>query len=109
MNILEKAELTASKSGIPFTIPKFLTRLAEKREEEEEHRQLQSVMCSTHTQKWEESLLTNSRSISVLSCFSKVLEHTEYNRIYNFLVDNEILFENQFGFQTAHFTKHAIL
>ena len=53
MNILEKAELTASKSGIPFTIPKFLTRLAEKREEEEEHRQLQSVMCSTHTQKWE--------------------------------------------------------
>ena len=63
MDILEKAEVTASIRHIPiflnqkcqFKIPKSQTRLTEKREEEGvekgEHRQLQSVMRLTQTNK----------------------------------------------------------
>ena len=32
-----------------------------------------------------------------------------YNRLYKFLVVNNILYEKQFGFQNAHSTEHAIL
>ena len=32
-----------------------------------------------------------------------------YNRLYNFLVENNILYQKQFGFQNAHTTEHAIL
>ena len=55
------------------------------------------------------TLVTNYRPISVLPCFSKLLEHIMYNRLYKFLVENNILYEKQFGFQNAHSTEHAIL
>ena len=32
-----------------------------------------------------------------------------YNRVYVFLTENKFLHENQFGFQSAHSTKHAVL
>ena len=32
-----------------------------------------------------------------------------YNRLYNFLLENNILYQKQFGFQNAHSTEHAIL
>ena len=52
MDTFEKAELKASihhimrflKSGNQFLLSKFWIRLAEKREDGEEHRQLQSVL-----------------------------------------------------------------
>ena len=53
--------------------------------------------------------ITNNRPISVLPCFSKLLEHIMYNRLYKFLVENNILYQKQFGFQNAHSTEHAIL
>ena len=31
-----------------------------------------------------------------------------YNRLYKFLVENNILYQKQFGFQNAHSTEHAI-
>ena len=57
-NTMEKGELTASvcilrdfqNHKYRFTIMKPRIRLAEKREEEEEHRPLQSVMHFTQTQ-----------------------------------------------------------
>ena len=55
------------------------------------------------------TLVTNYRPISVLPCFSKLLERIMYNRLYKFLVENNILYEKQFGFQNAHSTEHAIL
>lgn len=55
------------------------------------------------------SLLTNYRLISVLSCFSKLLEHIVRNRTYNFLVDNKTLYEYHFGFWAARSSEHAIL
>ena len=57
----------------------------------------------------EEFLLTIYRPISVLPCFSKLLEHIMYNRLFKHLSENRILYEKQFGFQTSHSTEHAIL
>ena len=58
MDVSKKAELTAPihhiartlKSEIPFTISKSQIRLVEKQEEEEEHRQLLSIVRFTQTQ-----------------------------------------------------------
>ena len=53
--------------------------------------------------------LSNYRPISVLPCFSKFFERVIYNRLYSFVINNNILFEKQFGFQKNHSTEHAIL
>ena len=53
--------------------------------------------------------LGNYRPISVLPCFSKILERIMYNRLYNHLVKNKILYSKQFGFQKGHSTEHAII
>ena len=55
------------------------------------------------------TLVTNYRPISVLPSFSKLLECIMYNRLYNFLLENNIFYQKQFGFQNAHSTEHAIL
>ena len=52
---------------------------------------------------------SNYRPISVLSCFSKILERIMYNRLYRYLTENNILFNKQFGFQADHSTEHALL
>ena len=57
----------------------------------------------------EELLLTNYRPISVVPCFSKLLERIMYNQLFNYLSENSILYEKQFSFQTSHSTEHAIL
>ncbi|XP_065685233.1 uncharacterized protein LOC136097102 [Hydra vulgaris] len=57
----------------------------------------------------ETSLLNNYRPISIRSTFSKILERIVYNRLYEYLLQNNILNKKQFGFQTKHSTEHAIL
>ncbi|XP_057302725.1 uncharacterized protein LOC130636892 [Hydractinia symbiolongicarpus] len=52
---------------------------------------------------------TNYRPISVLPCFSKVLERIMHNRLYDQLVQNNILYDKQFGFQKHHSTNHAVI
>ena len=54
-------------------------------------------------------LVTNYRPISVLPCFSKLLEHIMYNRLYKFLAENNILYQKQLGFQNTHSTDNAII
>ena len=51
--------------------------------------------------------LGNCRPISVLPCFSKIVERMIYNRLL--ITDNNILYKKQFGFQTGHPTEHAII
>ena len=51
----------------------------------------------------------NYRSFSVLPVFSKILEKFMYNRVYNYFVENKLLFPKQFGFQISTSTEHAIL
>ena len=53
--------------------------------------------------------LNNYRPISVLPCFSKLLERIMYNRLYNFLREHNLLYDKQFGFQASHSTDHAII
>ena len=55
------------------------------------------------------TLVTNYRPISVLPCFSKLLERIMYNSLYKFLVENNLLYQKQFGFQNKKSTEHAIL
>ena len=48
-------------------------------------------------------LVSNYRPISVLPCFSKILEKIMY------LTENNLLFQKQFGFREGHSTSHAIV
>ena len=43
--------------------------------------------------------LGKDRPISDLTCFSKILERTMYNRLYNHLIKKNILYSKKFGFQ----------
>ena len=54
-------------------------------------------------------ILTNYWPISVLSGFSKILERIMYNRVYNYLNDNNFFFRKQFGFRKGHSTDHALI
>ena len=56
-----------------------------------------------------ENEVGNYRPISILPCFSKILERIMYNRLFKYLTTNEILYKKQFGFQEGHSTKHAIM
>ena len=55
------------------------------------------------------SNVSNYRPISVLPCFSKMLERIMYNCLQKYLKDQNILYDKQFGFQTGHFTLHRPL
>ena len=50
----------------------------------------------------------NYRPISVLPCFSKILERIMHHRLYRYLVNKRVLNLKQFGFQKGHSTEHAI-
>ena len=51
----------------------------------------------------------NYRPISLLPIFSKIIERLIYNKVFEFLVRYEILFESQYGFRSGHNTTHAAL
>ena len=53
--------------------------------------------------------ISNYRPISILPCFSKILERVMYNRLYKYLTDQKILHPQQFGFRKGHSTEHAIV
>ena len=57
----------------------------------------------------DDSNVTNYRPISVLPCFSKLLERIMYNRLYKHLTENDMLYSKQFGFQKRHSTDHAVI
>jgi len=51
----------------------------------------------------------NYRPISLLPVISKILERLAYNRLYKFLIDNNLLNPNQFGFRKGYSTEYAII
>ena len=56
-----------------------------------------------------ESKMSNYRPISILPCFSKILERIMYNRLYAYIESSNILYKKQFGFQKNHSTEHAVV
>ena len=52
---------------------------------------------------------SNYRPISVLPCFSKILEKLMYKRIIKLLDKHNTLNEHQYGFRKKHSTTHAML
>jgi len=52
---------------------------------------------------------SNYRPISVLPCFSKVLEKLMYKREITFLSKNNILSNNQYGFRAGHSTQQVVI
>ena len=53
--------------------------------------------------------LSNYRPISVLPCFSKILEKIMYNKLYRYFTEHNILYSKQFGFQRNNSSEHAII
>ena len=51
----------------------------------------------------------NYRPISLLPIFSKIFEKVIYKRMYDFIDKNQLIYQRQFGFQTKHFTNHALI
>ena len=52
--------------------------------------------------------MDNYRPISLLCTFSKILEKIMFNRLSNFLEDNNLLSPQQFGFRKSHSTVHPL-
>lgn len=51
----------------------------------------------------------NYRPITILPCFSKVLEKIVYNRMTSHLEKYELLNNNQYGFRARHSCEHALI
>ena len=54
-------------------------------------------------------VFSNYRPVSVLPCFSKILERLVFNRCIHYIDKYEILNDKQFGFRSKHSTYMAIL
>ena len=57
----------------------------------------------------DKQLIHNYRPISILPFFSKVFEKIVHKYIVEFLDDNNIVYEYQFGFRKHHSTSHALI
>jgi hypothetical protein len=53
--------------------------------------------------------IENYRPISLLPSISKVFEKVAYEQLSTYLILNEFLYENQYGFRSHHSTEHAVL
>ena len=57
----------------------------------------------------ENCLFENYRPISVLTCFSKLLEKVMYKRLISYIEKQNILSKHQYGFRKDRSTEHAII
>jgi len=58
--------------------------------------------------KGDKTEFSNYRPISLLTSFSKIIEKIIFKRLYNYLNDNNILVDHQYGFRKKLSTKTAI-
>uniref|UniRef100_A0A8C6SLB0 Reverse transcriptase domain-containing protein n=1 Tax=Neogobius melanostomus TaxID=47308 RepID=A0A8C6SLB0_9GOBI len=57
----------------------------------------------------ENASFSNYRPISILPCFSKILEKLVYRRLHQHLIKNNILYNYQFGFRKCHSAHMALI
>ena len=57
----------------------------------------------------DKSIFSNYRPVSILPCFSKFLERIVYNHILCYLIDFNVLCDNQYGFRKNHSTTHTLI
>ena len=69
---------------------------------------LKIVIVTSIYKAGDSSDISNYRPISVLPCFSKILERSMYNHLYKYLKESNILYEKQFTFQSGYSTNNAI-
>ena len=68
------------------------------------------IACVTPIfKKGDKSDKMNYRPVSVLSCFSKILEKIAYARLVKFLDKHNILSRNQYGFRKNYSTAIALV
>ena len=58
--------------------------------------------------KADSAMFSNNRPVSLLSCFSKILERLVFDRCVNFINNQEILNDKQYDFWPKHSTNMAI-
>ena len=51
----------------------------------------------------------NYRPISLLPILSKIFEKLIYKRMYSFLEENKLIYNQQFGFRSNYSTEHALI
>ena len=56
----------------------------------------------------DKELFENYRPVSTLPIFGKIFEKVIYERLYSFLVSQQLMTPNQFGFRKGHSTSHAL-
>ncbi|XP_065645420.1 uncharacterized protein LOC136075905 [Hydra vulgaris] len=47
--------------------------------------------------------------LSILPCFSKILERIMPSRLYNYFIKHKLLNNNQYRFRKGHSTEHAVI
>ncbi len=57
----------------------------------------------------DQAVITNYRPVSILPCFSKILEKVIYKRLLNYVNDLGIFCNNQYGFRKGHSTSLALI
>ena len=56
----------------------------------------------------DKELFENYRPVSTLPIFGKIFEKVIYERLYSFLLSQQLMTPNQFGFRKGHSTSHAL-
>ena len=57
----------------------------------------------------DKSSVSNYRSVALLSTISKVFEKVAYKHIFNFLIENALIYKFQSGFLPGHSTTHQFI
>ena len=55
------------------------------------------------------SVTSNYRPISLISCIGKLFERVVYKHIYNFLIENDLIYKYQSGFLPNHSSTHQLI
>ena len=64
---------------------------------------------NTTTQRWFHTRFKQLQTYFSLSIFDKIIEKIIHKKLYAFLENHKILFENQFGFRKNNSTKYALM